>query len=143
MYLGQRRWHVSNIFEHLDRQRRVERFVSDGQASGIRPMEYHVVVAHGPLGCNGQHRGRDVDTHYRSPWSDTLEQLGNIEPRTAANVKYTLTGLRVECVVNKTAAPQHITSAIEDFEGLSEILVEFELRHLPQATRACLPRPDH
>ena len=129
MHLGYRGPDVRHVLEHLDRQRRIERRVCDGQRRGVGLMERHVVVPLGALRRHGEHRRRGIDTRHRSLRPHPLEQLGHVEPGAAADIENVFAGLGGECVVHQTPSPQDIASAIEDLQVLGKILVELELCH--------------
>jgi hypothetical protein len=125
-YLGERGRNLGDILEHLHRQCGVEARVLDWQRGGVRLVEFDVV----PLGAmrrHLEHRLAAVDADNRAVGSHALEQLGDVEPRSAAHVQDAFAGGRAEGVVDQLPAPQHVARAIEHFELSGGALIEFQL----------------
>ena len=67
--------------------------------------------------------------------SHVLEQLGNVEPRSAADVHDAFARGDAESVADQPPAAQHVARAIERFEHSRGALVELQLAHPLIATR--------
>ena len=101
----------------------------DRQRGGVRLVERDVVVSLAAMRRHCEHRLAAVDADHRAVGSHLLEQLGGVEPGSAAHVQDAFARRDAEGVADQLPAAQHVARAIEQFEPSRGALVELDLAH--------------
>ena len=129
MQLGQRGVHVGQVLEHLDRDRRVELLVLDGECRRLALAELDVRTAGAPGGRETEHLRAPVDADHETVRPDLLRELRDVEAGAAAGVQDPLSGQRAEGLVDDRAPAKDVVGDVRPFQLLARVAAEGELAH--------------
>jgi hypothetical protein len=88
---------------------------------------------------DGEHRRAGVHAGDRTVLPDDVEDVNDVEPRPAADVKHLVAGLGSQCFLGERAPPSDVARAVDDLELRRGAFVEIDL--IPHCRKRCTKDP--
>src|SRR5829696_10357684 len=125
--LGERGVDIAEVLEDLDGDRAVDGRVAEWELRRLALEQTDVRPVAGLPAGDGEHRRARVHAGDHTVLSDDVEDVNDVEPGPAADVKHLVAGLGSQCFLGERAAPFDVARAVDDLELRRGPFVEIHL----------------